>query len=265
MFTPEDFFRERFPRLFDRPRTTGSLSSETLSALQHKMEGKIGESNTTILAIKCGKEAIIAADRRTSGGLYLFSDASKKVHQLTNFSAVAFTGTVSTIQETLKSISLICRNWDNNFYEPPSLDGQANLLSRMVRSDWEWVKATGWFDVGIPVLAGYDEDQQKPRIFGFDVGGAIYESQDFFGNGCGYDYIEGTLKDNWRKDLDRAAGVKLAVKALFNSGKSSIGVSDSQVTLPLIAVIGKEGFEWIPDKLIQKFVKKSVAAMEASR
>ncbi len=263
MSSTEAFFKERFPQLFDKPqpKAMGNISPE----LKAQHEKKIAASTTTILAIKCLEDAVIAADRRTSGGLYLFSDSSRKVHRLTDHSAVAYTGTKARIQDDFKEINLVCKNWDNNFYEPPSLDGQANLMSMLVKYNWEWFKASGWFDVAIPVLAGYDDKLEKPRIFHFDVAGSLGECENYCGDGCGYDYIEGILREGWKKNMDRKSGIKLAVKALFHSGKSSIGVSDSQLVSPLVATVNKNGFRWVPEKLIKEYVKDCVSSLEDNR
>ena len=97
---------------------------------------------------------------------------------------------------------------------PISLEGKANQLSQMVRSNL--AMAMQGFVV-VPLFAGFDVRRGVGRIYTYDPTGGRYEETDFHADGSGGRDARTTIKLGWRPDLSRADAIALAVRALWQA------------------------------------------------
>jgi len=210
-------------------------------------------SNTTVFALKFNNGVLIAGDRRMSGGyLDIVSDDDNKVKQLTEYSAMASAGFCNIISFLEINMATACLDFKKLYGQDLSPDGQANFLRNLLEPWWFMSVYTWYWAVGIPILATYDTDLEMPRIFVFDDSGFNYEPEFFGGTGCGFEAIGGLVTDHWRFEMNEDLALVIATKAMLHSGALSHGVSDARLKLPTMAIIDKNGFRWIPDKLLKK-------------
>ena len=216
-------------------------------------------SNTTVFALIYGDGVLITGDRRTSGGYFeIVSDESIKVRQITQYSAMAAAGFCNVISDLEEGLSSVCSSFRNLYERDLSADGQANFLKRLLEP-WWFASIYSWYwMVGIPILAAFDLANDRPRIFVFDESGFYYEPRFLGGTGCGFETINGLVRDLWRPAMGEEMAILIAMKAMLQSGAANSGVSDSRLHLPTVGVIDKNGFRLIPDKLLNVVRKELI-------
>ncbi len=211
------------------------------------------KSNTTVFAFTYDDGVILAGDRRMTEGYYeIASDSAVKVKQLSKFSAIACAGYCNIIRYLEDNMEAACTIFRERYQKELSPDGQANRLRNLMEGWWYFYVFYWYWYIGVPILAAYDLEMGRPRIFSFAEDGFYFEPPFLVGTGCGFEVVRGLIVDHWREDLDADSAITLAVRAMIHSGVASHGVSDARIVPPRAALIDKEGFRWVPERLIVK-------------
>ncbi len=247
-----------------RSFVANSLANQRQSPEARRGTGR--RSNTTVFAIKYARGVVIAGDRRMSEGFFdIADDTVVKVKQITGFSAIACAGSCNVIEYIEKNMKTTCDTFTSLYGRDISPDGQAGYLQWILKEWWYFFRGYFYDELGVPVLAAYDESSKKPRIFSFGVDSFFYEPRIIAGTGCGFDAIKQVVIDRWHKHLGVNATIDLAVRAMIHAGKSSHGVSDAAITPPTVGVIDRKGFRWIDEKDIVRRTDRLIKTMEGIR
>jgi len=244
-----EFFGSNFP-IIGKERLDNIISG--LKNLPDTLTQGTGiRSNTTVFAIKYENGVVVAGDRRMADGWYgIMSDSVVKVHQISNFSAIACAGYCNVISFLEENMTSICMAFQERYGRELSIDGQANYLKSLLEGWWFTFLAYRYWDIGVPVLAAFDQIPDRPRIFSFDADGFYFESEFTAGTGCGWNSVKNVIADRRCEVKTNDDAIELAVRAMIHSGISSHGVSDVRTVLPKVATIDVEGFKWISEEII---------------
>ena len=115
---------------------------------------------------------MLAGDRRATMGNVIAQRDIEKVFPADEYSAVGIAGTAGLAVEMVKLFQLELEHFEKVEGAQLSLEGKANRLSTMIRSN------LGMAMQGlavVPLFAGYDMDRDKGRIFSYDVTGGRSE------------------------------------------------------------------------------------------
>lgn len=209
---------------------------------------------TTIVALRYADGVIMAGDRRATAGSSIAHRAMDKVHPADRHSGVAIAGAAGPAMEMVKLFQLQLEHYEKVEGAALSLEGKANQLSQMVRSNL--AMAMQGFVV-VPLFAGYDLRRTMGRIYSYDPTGGRYEETDFHADGSGGRDARTTVKLGWRADLPRDEAVELAVRALWNAADedSATGGPDAiRGIYPTVATITQSGFEYLErDEVAERF------------
>lgn len=270
MINKRDFLQSKFPQLLEQINGLSKLESASRGStltntfnIPFKDNLALIKSNTTILAIRCHDCIILGGDRRIAAGYDIMSDLKQKLYQLSSFSGIGLSGRCSSIQKVSEEARLICSSFEQNYNNELSIDGQAKILQHLVKYYWHISLLSGDEQYMEIVLAGYDDEFKKPRIFKIEIDGFSYEEEKFAGAGCGFSHVREMLNQNWRKDLNAETGLELIIEMLGYSGKASGGVSDIRISPPTAAIISDQGFKWVSEARIKKLVKSLTKKMGA--
>jgi proteasome beta subunit len=214
---------------------------------------------TTIVALRYQAGVVMAGDRRATAGPSIAHRSMEKVHPADRHSGVAIAGAAGTAMEMVRLFQLQLEHYEKVEGSPLSLEGKANQLSQMVRSNL--AMAMQGFVV-VPLFAGFDVRRGVGRIYSYDVTGGRYEETDFHADGSGGRDARITVKLGWRPDLSRHDAVELAVRALWQAADedSATGGPDAiRGIYPTVATITEEGFQ----RLGQTEVAEGFAAVVA--
>jgi proteasome beta subunit len=202
---------------------------------------------TTVVAIRYVDGVVMAGDRRATAGNLIAHRTMEKVFPADRHSGVAIAGAAGPATEMVKLFQLQLEHYEKVENAELSLEGKANQLSQMVRNHLP--AAMQGFAV-VPLFAGYDTRRSVGRLFEYDVTGGRYEEQDFAATGSGSLHAGTVVKIGFRRDLDRADTIDLAINALFQAADedSATGGPDPvRGIYPLIATITGAGFERVGD------------------
>jgi proteasome beta subunit len=174
---------------------------------------------TTIVALTFADGVVIAGDRRATMGNMIAQRDIEKVFITDSYSAVGIAGSAGIAVEMVRLFTVNLEHYEKIEGVPLSLDGKANQLAGMVRSN---LGAALQGFVVVPLFAGYDLDAVEPgtagRIVTFDATGGRYEEKmGFHAVGSGSVFARGSMKKLYDPTADVAGAVRTAVEALYDA------------------------------------------------
>lgn len=202
---------------------------------------------TTCVALRFTSGVVIAGDRRATAGTRIANRAMEKVVQTDNFSAVAISGAAGPSMEMIKMFALTLEHYEKMEGRSLSLEGKANQLSAMVRSNMQ----AAFSGMGVfPLFAGFDEHDAQGRIWSYDITGGRYEEREYAAIGSGTDYAGTVVKVGWKSDLSESSAVELACRGLWEAAESDAatgGPDGLRHIYPIVAIIDSQGWRRIDD------------------
>jgi len=231
--------------------------------------GGVAPHATTIVALTFGAPGagptgvVMAGDRRATMGNMIASREIEKVFPADEYSAVGIAGSAGIAVELVRLFQLELEHYEKIEGSLLSLDGKANRLSTMLRSNLPL--ALQGLAV-VPLFAGYDLDRGTGRIFSYDVTGGRYEEHDHHSVGSGSVFARGSLKKLWRPGLDGDAAVRVAVEALYDAADddSATGGPDAVRRIwPVVATVSAEGYRRVEDARLEEIADAIVAERRA--
>ncbi|MGP3980363.1 proteasome subunit beta [Streptomyces sp. KR80] len=226
-----DFLSEHSPELLPGNRH--------LPPVQGAIEAPHG---TTIVAATFPGGVVLGGDRRATMGNIIAQRDIEKVFPADEYSAVGIAGTAGLAVEMVKLFQLELEHFEKVEGAQLSLEGKANRLSTMIRSNLGM--ALQGLAV-VPLFAGWDVDRGKGRIFSYDVTGGRSEERGFAATGSGALFARGALKKLYREDLTEQQALTLIVQALYDAADddSATGGPDmARRIYPIATAITEEGF-----------------------
>ncbi|WP_236239204.1 proteasome subunit beta [Streptomyces sp. CC228A] len=233
-----DFLGEHSPELLPGRRV--------LPPVQGAIEVPHG---TTIVAVTFPGGVVLAGDRRATMGNMIAQRDIEKVFPADEYSAVGIAGTAGLAVEMVKLFQLELEHFEKVEGTQLSLEGKANRLSTMIRSNLGM--ALQGLAV-IPLFAGWDLDRERGRIFSYDVtGGRSEEQQGYAATGSGSLFARGSMKKLYREDLTEQQAVTLVVQALYDAADDDSATGGPDVArriFPIVSVIGDEGYRRLTEE-----------------
>ncbi|MFI8365416.1 proteasome subunit beta [Streptomyces sp. NPDC085612] len=253
----------RLPAAFLTPGSSsfmdflGAHAPEMLPGKRQLPEGVVeAPHGTTIVAATFPGGVVLAGDRRATMGNMIAQRDIEKVFPADEYSAVGIAGTAGLAVEMVKLFQLELEHFEKVEGATLSLEGKANRLSTMIRSN------LGMAMQGlavVPLFAGYDEGKEKGRIFSYDVTGGRSEEHGYAATGSGSIFARGSMKKLYRPDLTEDQATTLVVQALYDAADddSATGGPDLyRKIFPIVTVITDEGFRRLTEGESQELARK---------
>jgi len=202
---------------------------------------------TTVVAIRYADGVVMAGDRRATSGNLISHRAIEKVFPADRHSGVAIAGAAGPAMEMVKLFQLQLEHYEKVQGSQLSLEGKANQLAQMVRSN---LPAAMQGLVVVPIFAGYDLRRRAGRLFQYDVTGGRYEESNFATSGSGGSLAGSVVKMGFVDGLDRGAVIDLAITALFEAADEDSATGGPDMVrgiYPVIATITEGGFSRLAD------------------
>ncbi|MCP4226392.1 MAG: proteasome subunit beta [Actinomycetia bacterium] len=234
---PGPSFAALLGRVVGQPRVDPSLSVDSLD-IPH---------GTTVVAAKFVDGVIIAGDRRATSGNLISHRTMQKVFAADRWSGVAIAGAAGPALEMVKMFQLQLQHYEKVEGHVLSLEGKANQLSQMLRSN---LPAAMQGMVVVPIFAGFDRRRGYGRLFAFDVTGGRYEEEDYVASGSGSLFARTVIKLGHSDTSDRDTAINLMIRALFTAADddSATGGPDSMRGIyPIVAAITEQGYEEVAE------------------
>jgi proteasome beta subunit len=175
----------------------------------------------------------------------------QKVYPADDTSGIAIAGAAGPAVQMVRLFQTQLEHYEKIEGEPLSLEGKANQLAQMVRSN---LPAAMQGLVVVPIFAGYDMRRERGRVFSYDVTGGKYEELDFQANGSGGVHARNWIKAAWREDISRDDCVDLSLRALFAAADEDVATGGPDLIrriFPTVAMIDGEGYRALDDDTIE--------------
>ena len=214
---------------------------------------------TTILALRWGEGIVMAGDRRATAGNVIAHRRVKKVYPADDRSAVAISGTAGMAIELTTLFQTELEHYEKIEGMRLSLDGKANFLARMVRGNLA-LAFQGL--IVVPLFCGYDEQEQKGKLYSYDVVGGRYEEQDYATTGSGGTEARAFLKAEWREDMGEDDAIRVALEALIAASEEDAatgGPDPKRGIYPSVVTVTDRGYREILDEELGPI---AIAALE---
>ena len=202
---------------------------------------------TTCVAIRYADGVLMAGDRRATSGNLISQRTMQKVFPADRHSGVAIAGAAGPAIEMVKLFQLQLEHYEKVEGTALSLDGKANQLSQMVRSNLPM--AMQGMAV-VPLFAGFDLSRGEGRLYEFDITGGRYEEADHASTGSGSLHAGTVVKLGYSTDMTVDQVTDLAIEALFEAADedSATGGPDPiRGIYPVVATITADGYDRIGD------------------
>ncbi|MBT2472774.1 MULTISPECIES: proteasome subunit beta [unclassified Streptomyces] len=253
----------RLPAAFLTPGSSsfmdflGAHQPEMLPGNRKLPDGVIeAPHGTTIVAATFPGGVVLAGDRRATMGNMIAQRDIEKVFPADEYSAVGIAGTAGLAVEMVKLFQLELEHFEKVEGATLSLEGKANRLSTMIRSN------LGMAMQGlavVPLFAGYDEAKERGRIFSYDVTGGRSEEHGFAATGSGSIFARGSMKKLYHSKLTEEEATTLVVQALYDAADddSATGGPDLYRHIyPIVTVMTDEGFRRLTDEESSELARK---------
>ena len=203
---------------------------------------------TTILAAVYNEGVIVAGDRQATAGFQVGERRIRKVYEVDTYSAIAIAGVAGPAMEMAKLFQVQVEFYEKIEGSPLSLEGKANSLSNMVKSNLP-MALQGL--VVVPIFAGYDLKRKQGKIFKYDAIGGQYEESEYYATGSGGKDAQATLKKLYSPDISRDGALKIVAEALWDAADEDVatgGPDFIREIFPTIKVIDSTGISDISDE-----------------
>jgi proteasome beta subunit len=212
--------------------------------------GSIGDvpHGTTIVAAVCDGGVVMAGDRRATAGSMIAQRDIEKVFRTDEYSCAGIAGAAGVGIDLIRLFAVELEHYEKLEGRSLSLEGKANRLAGLVRGN---IPAAMQGLAAVPLLAGYDEDAGKGRIFSYDVTGGRYEEYRFASMGSGSVFARGALKKLYRDGMAAEEVVLACMQALYDAADDDSATGGPDLTrriYPIVAVVTADGFERLSDE-----------------
>ena len=206
---------------------------------------------TTVLASCYRDGVVIGGDRQATEGHLIAHRRIRKVYRADRMSAVAVAGTAGLALEMVRLFSVELEHYEKIEGAMLSLEGKANFLARLVRS--QLPLAFQGLAV-VPLFAGYDQNFDAGRVYTFDVVGGRYEEKQYGAAGSGALQARAYLRTAWKPEMEEGEVVEKVMGALVAASDVDVATGGPDLRrgiLPNLIVIDRQGVREIPDDLLE--------------
>lgn len=197
---------------------------------------------TTIVTLEFPGGVVMAGDRRATMGSLIAARDIEKVFPADQHCCVGIAGSAGIALELVRLFQVELEHYEKIEGTPLSLSGKANRLGALLRANL----GLAMQGLGVlPVLAGYDLDAERGRIFSYDITGGHYDERGYHSVGSGSLFARGSLKKLYQPGLPEAQVVAIAVEALYDAADddSATGGPDlARRIYPVVAVVDASGY-----------------------
>jgi proteasome beta subunit len=213
---------------------------------------------TTVLALRFDNGVVMAGDRRATEGNLVAHRRIRKVFPADKSSAVAIAGIAGLATEMVKLFQVELEHYEKIEGVRLSLEGKASFLARLVRGQLP-LAFQGL--VVVPLFAGFDEREDRGRLYTFDAIGGRYEEIDFGSTGSGSRLAKSFMRTEYRDDMTGDEAANLAIRALVAASREDTatgGPDPKRGILPNVIHIDAEGLVELSDDVISPLAEQAL-------
>lgn len=184
-------------------------------------------TGTTIISFKYRDGVIMAADSRTSSGVFIPSRITDKINKLTDNIYICRSGSAADTQRIQRHVASQIVKLSLLENTVPSVEKTARMIGNIIRENREVLTAS-------IIVAGFDD---RARIYKINVCGTVEEDQNILIGGSGSAFIYGFCDYQYKPQMDIKEALNFAKAAVHLATKRD----NSSGGVTRIASISKDG------------------------
>jgi proteasome beta subunit len=238
-----------------------SNSSDAVSSVHTPESSLHSYEGTTVLAVVYNSGVVMAGDRQATEGYQVGERRIQKVYPVDRHSAIAVAGAAGPCIEMAKLFQVEVEFYEKTEGMNLSLEGQANFLSHLVRSNLG-LAMQGL--IVLPLFAGYDLKRHRGRIFKYDAIGGRYEEGDYYAIGSGGKDARTTLKKRYTPEMTRQGALEIVAEALWDAADEDIATGGPDLIrkiFPTLYTITEEGVAEIPEAAVEELYRELISRL----
>ena len=259
-----DYGTSNFFQILKRrhPELLAALNSSNVPSNATVAESSFQQyEGTTVLAAVYDAGVVMAGDRQATEGYQVGERRIQKVYPVDRYSAIAVAGAAGPCIEMAKLFQVEVEFYEKTEGMALSLEGQANFLSHLVRSNLG-LAMQGL--IVLPLFAGYDLKQQRGRIFKYDAVGGRYEEDDYYAIGSGGKDARATLKKRYSPGITRQNALEIVAEALWDAADEDIATGGPDLIrkiFPTLCTITPEGFSEVSEVIVEELYRELISRL----
>ena len=244
------------------PELLATFNASDVAANAHAPEAAFQPyEGTTVLAVVYNGGVVLAGDRQATEGYQVGERRIQKVYPVDRHSAIAVAGAAGPCIEMAKLFQVEVEFYEKTEGVSLSLEGQANFLSHLVRSNLG-LAMQGL--IVLPLFAGYDLKQQRGRIFKYDAIGGRYEENDYYAIGSGGKDARTTLKKRYTPEIDRQDALAIVAEAIWDAADEDIATGGPDLIrkiFPTLYTVTEEGVAEVPETTVEELYRVLISRL----
>ena len=264
MLDLSDYGNSDFFQILKRrhPELLATLNSSDVAASGNVTEASFRPyEGTTELAVVYDAGVVMAGDRQATEGYQIGERRIQKVYPVDRYSAIAVAGAAGPCIEMAKLFQVEVEFYEKTEGISLSLEGQANFLSHLVRSNLG-LAMQGL--IVLPLFAGYDLKRQRGRIFKYDAVGGRYEEDDYYAIGSGGKDARTTLKKRYTPEISRQNALEIVAEALWDAADEDIATGGPDLVrkiFPTLYTVTQEGVTEVPEATVEELYRDLISRL----
>jgi proteasome beta subunit len=193
---------------------------------------------TTTVGLVFQDGVILATEQRATMGTMIASKKAKKVYQIADRIGMTIAGGVGDAQTLVRLMQVECNLYQIRRGRDMTVGASASLLSNVLNQNRHYP-----YYVQL-LVGGFDID--GPSVYSVDAMGGASKEEDIVSTGSGSPFAYGVLEDRYEPNMDEAAAVDLAKRALRSAIRRDSASGESMN----IVIITKDKYEEMTEEVL---------------
>ena len=213
---------------------------------------------TTVLALRYDGGVVMVGDRQATAGYDVAHRRVQKVFAADAYSAVAISGTAGLAIEMVRLFQTELEHYEKLEGVRLSLDGKANYLARMVRTQLP-LALRGF--VVVPLFCGVEPNDGTAHVMTFDAVGGRYEEQDYGTAGSGGRLASAYLRTVYRPESDEETAIRHAIEALVAAAEQDLATGGPDIRrgiYPNVVTVTETGLKDVDEATVAAVAERAL-------
>jgi proteasome beta subunit len=213
---------------------------------------------TTVLTVRYDGGVVMVGDRQATAGYDVAHRHIQKVFAADAYSAVAISGTAGLAIELVRLFQTELEHYEKLEGVRLSLDGKANYLARMVRTQLP-LALRGF--VVVPLFCGVEPRTGSSHVFTFDAVGGRYDEREFGAAGSGSREARAYLRTVFRPDSSAEQAIDHAIQALVAAAAQDLATGGPDMRrgiYPNVVTVTSEGLREVDSSAVAASAERAL-------
>ncbi len=202
------------------------------------------KTGTTTVGMLCKDCVILASESKTTLGYLTFAKSTDKIVPIDDKIAVTTAGGSGDTQAVIRLLKAEIKLYKLMRHTEITVNAVASLLSNVLQGSRYYPY------IAVLIIGG--ADRKGLHLVSTDVVGGLEEKEKYVSTGSGSPFAYGVLENDFREDMTRDEGARVAVHAVKAAMERDVFSGGKKIH---VAVIDEKGIKFLSDAEIENVSK----------